>query len=168
MNKSNQNILFRGNKLKVMGEGLVEGQAMPSFTLTANDLSDLSSKSFAGKTLVISVVPSLDTPTCSIQTKRFNQEAEKLSSDVVILTVSMDLPFAQKRWCGAEGATKVVTASDYKHRGFGESFGVYMPDLGLLARAVFVVDKQGKITHVEYVADMSQEPDYQSVLQKLR
>ncbi|WKZ57946.1 MAG: thiol peroxidase [Bdellovibrionota bacterium] len=168
MNKSNQKITFQGKPLRVTGREVHEGDPMPAFKLTGVDMSDIDSASFKGKVLVLSVVPSLDTSTCALQTKRFNQEAEKLSPSVQILTVSMDLPFAQKRWCGAEGATRIMTGSDYKYRGFGETFGVYWTDMALLARAVFVVDKGGVVRHVEYVANLSDEPDYAAVLAKVR
>jgi len=164
MNTTNTNITLHGNPLKVAGNALTVGQPLPSFTLTANDLSDLKSDSFKGTVLVISVVPSLDTPTCAKQTSRFNQEASKLGSAITILTVSRDLPFAQKRWCGLEGADRVVTASDYKYRTFGESFGALAADVELLARAVFVVDKGGIIRHVEYVQELSAEPQYDAAL----
>lgn len=168
MNKTNTNLNFRGTKLPILGQAITEGQKLPNFKLTGNDMADMDNSKFAGKTLVISVVPSLDTPTCATQTRRFNEESTKLSKDVAILTVSMDLPFAQARWCGAEGIKNVVTASDYKYRSFGESFGTYIQTMGLLARAVFVVDKGGIVRHVEYVQDLSAEPDYTAVIAKLK
>jgi len=167
MNKSNANLTFKGNKLAVSGPALREGAPLPTFRLTGNDLSDITSDQFRGKVLVLSVVPSLDTPVCALQTKRFNQEVERLKG-VAVLTVSMDLPFAQKRWCGAENATHVITASDYKYRSFGETFGVLLKDLGLLGRAVFVADKQGTVAYVEYVQELSTEPDYAAVLAKVK
>ncbi len=168
MNSSNQNISFKGAKLTIKGKALKVGDSIPSFLLTANDMSDIKSDSFKGKALIISIVPSLDTPTCALQTKRFNKEATELSSKATILTVSRDLPFAQKRWCGAEAVANVVTASDFKYRSFGEAFGVEIPDWGLLARAVLVVNPQGKITHIEYVPEVSQEPNYEAALKAVR
>ncbi|MCC6931927.1 MAG: thiol peroxidase [Deltaproteobacteria bacterium] len=164
MSKTNKGITFKGNALTLQGTELKEGTRMPSFKLTAGDMSDLASESFNNKALIISVVPSLDTPVCSIQTKRFNQETSSLGSNVVVLTVSLDLPFAQKRWCGAEGVENVVVASDYKYREFGEKFGVHIKEWGLLSRALFVVDASGIIKHVEYVQDISNEPDYVTAL----
>jgi thiol peroxidase len=161
---TNEKITLFGNKVTVTGAPLKVGQMLPHFTLTGNDLADLSSDSFKHKVLIISVLGSLDTPVCSIQTKHFNQELSKLPQDVVVLTVSRDLPFAQKRWCGAEGATKVVTASDYKHRTFGPAFGTEVVESALLARAVFVADKKGVIQHVEYVDEITTEPDYSKAL----
>jgi thiol peroxidase len=164
MAKSNEVITMKGNPLKVEGRCLEEGAQLPQFTLTGLDMSDVSNAKYAGKVLVLVSVPSLDTPVCAVETKRFNQEAASLSDDVVIAVVSRDLPFAQKRWCGAEGVSNVVPLSDYKHRSFGKAFGVELPDLALLARAVFVADKQGTITHVDYVTEVAEEPDYGAAL----
>ena len=168
MSKTNQHVTFQGAPLPVIGRVLKEGDIMPSFKLTANDLSDYSSDNLRGKAAIISVVPSLDTSVCSIQTKRFNSEASKLSRDVVVLTVSMDLPFAQARWCSAEDAHNVVTASDYKYRSFGESFGVYIQNLALLSRAVFVIDKNYTVRYLEYVDEITNEPDYEAALKVLK
>lgn len=164
MNKSNQKITFQGKPLNVTGREIHEGDQMPAFRLTGGDLSDVTSESFRDKVLILSVVPSLDTSTCALQTRRFNQEAAALGSSVHIITVSMDLPFAQSRWCGAEGVDRLITASDHKYRRFGEDYGVYLPDTALLARAVFVVGQNGKVQHVEYVENLSEEPDYASAL----
>ena len=168
MNKSNQNITFKGNKITVQGDAVKEGQAAPDFKLTAGDMSDLGLEKFKNKVLILSVVPSLDTPVCSTQTKKFNDEAVKLSEDVMVLTVSRDLPFAQNRWCGANAAERIKTASDFKFRTFGKSYGAELPDLGLLSRAVFVIDKQGKVQHVEYVTEVTAEPDYESAIAKAK
>ena len=161
---TNDNITLMGNKVKIAGAALKAGQALPQFKLTGNDLSDISSEAFKNKVLILSVLPSLDTPVCSLQTQKFNAELEKLSGDVVVLTVSRDLPFAQKRWCGAANATKVTTASDYKYRTFGPAFGAEMVDSALLARAVLVADKNGIIQQVEYVNEIASEPDYDKAL----
>ncbi len=168
MSSDNKNITFKGSPLTILGKALKVGDTLPTFTLTANDMSDLSSTAFADKPVIVSVVPSVDTPVCSIQTKRFNQEAGELGSKVAILTVSRDLPFAQKRWCAAEGVENLTLASDYKHQAFGEAFGAFIKEWGLLARALFVADKTGKLVHVEYVSDVSSEPDYSVALQKVR
>ncbi len=172
MNTTNKNITFKGGPLTLLGKELRVGDFLPAFKLTANDMSDFKSESLRGKTVILSVVPSLDTPVCSIQTKRFNQEVSGLGKDsgkeVIVLTVSMDLPFAQKRWCGAEGVTSVVTASDYKYRSFGEAFGVLIKEWGLLGRAIFVADRDGKIVHLEYVPEVSTEPNYEAALKKVK
>lgn len=168
MNKKNSGITFKGQKMRIVGKAVREGSRLPRFKVTATDMSDIDNKTFEGKVLLISAVPSLDTPVCSLETKRFNDEVAKLSDDVVLLTVSMDLPFAQLRWCGASGSTRVQTASDYKYGKFGEAFGAYIKDLGLLTRSVFVADRTGKVVYVEYVPEITQEPDYASALAKVR
>lgn len=164
MAKSNERITMKGNPLRVEGPCIEEGQVAPQFTLTGTDMIDVTSGAFTGKVVVIVAVPSLDTPVCAIETKRFNSEATSLSEDVVVLAVSRDLPFAMKRWCGAEGVERVVPLSDYKHRTFGKAFGVDLPDIGLLARAVFVIDRSGKVAHVDYVSEIAEEPDYAAVM----
>jgi thiol peroxidase len=164
MAKSNERITMKGNPLVVEGKCLEEGMAVPDFKLTAVDMSDVTKQSYAGKVMVLVSVPSLDTPVCAIETKKFNQEAASLSPDVVVMAISRDLPFALKRWCGAEGVDRVVALSDHKYRGFGRQFGVELPDLGLLARAVFVVDKSGKLAYVDYVTEVADEPDYGAVM----
>ena len=158
---------FKGNPLTVTGREVHIGDTLPRFRLTGTDMNDVTEKDFAGSNLVISVVPSLDTPVCALQTKRFNQEASSFKS-ARILTVSMDLPFAQKRWCGAEGVENIVTASDYKYRRLGEDFGAYIQELGLLARAVFIADRQGVVQYVQYVSEVTEEPRYDEVLSKLK
>ena len=168
MNKSNKNISFKGNKLTILGTEIKEGDKAPAFTLVGTEMNDVTLDSFKGKALILSVVPSLDTPTCAIQTKRFNKEAASLSKDVAILTVSLDLPFAQKRWCGAEEVENLTTASDYKYRSFGEAYGAYIKEMGLLARAVFVIGKDSKVNYVEYVANLSDEPDYAGALKAVK
>lgn len=165
MNKTNKNITFKNNKLTVLGHEIKEGEKAPYFKLTGVEMQDVTLEQFKDKVLIISVVPSLDTPTCAVQTKRFNKEAAALSDKVAILTVSMDLPFAQKRWCGLEEVENLTTASDYKGRSFGQAYGTLIEELGVLTRAVFIVDRQGTIRHVEYVASISDEPDYVAALE---
>ena len=164
MAKSNENMTFKGSPMTVTGNQLSEGDMLPQFVLTGTEMQEITNAEFSGKVLIVSVAPSLDTPVCQLQTKRFNQEASKMSDQIAVLTVSRDLPFAQKRWCGAEGVEQVVCASDYKHRTFGQAFGVDAEDIGLLCRAVFVADKDGKLTYVDYVTELSEEPNYQEVL----
>ena len=168
MAKSNDKITMKGNPLKVEGRCIEEGTSAPAFTLTAADMSDSTNATFAGKVVVLLAIPSIDTPVCAAETKKFNEEAASLSHDVVIASVSRDLPFALKRWCAAEGVDRVVTLSDYKYRTFGKQFGVDLPDLGLLARALFVVDKAGKVVHVDYVSEVAEEPDYQAALAAIK
>lgn len=160
-------VTMKGNPLSLAGDELKVGQPAPDFEVLDNGLKPVKFSSYKGKVCVISSVPSLDTPVCDMETRKFNQMAVKLSSDVSILTISMDLPFAQKRWCGAAGVDKVVTLSDHRHAEFGNSYGVLIPELRLLARAVFVVDKKGVIQHIQLVREIAEEPDYDAVLQAL-
>jgi thiol peroxidase len=158
-------ITFKGGPMTLLGTELKVGDKLPAYKLTGTDMSDITNDHFAGKVLVVSVVPSLDTPVCATQTRKFNEQAAKLNDGIRILTVSLDLPFAAKRFCAAEGISAVVTASDFKHQQFGTSFGVKIKELGLLTRAVFVADRQGKVVHVEYVKEATQEPDYDKALE---
>jgi thiol peroxidase len=159
-------ITMKGNPLTLTGHEIKAGDKAPDATLVANDLSEVKLSSFKGKKIILSVLPSLDTPVCDLQTKRFNKEASQLS-DVVVLTVSKDLPFAQKRWCGAAGATAVKTLSDYRGN-FGETYGVLIKGLNLLARCVFVIDEEGNVTYVQLVKEVAAEPDYDEVLKAVK
>jgi len=157
-------ITMKGKPLTLVGKELKEGDPAPDFEVLDNGLSQVKLSSFRGKVCVISSVPSLDTPVCDMETRRFNQEAGKLSVEVQILTISMDLPFAQKRWCGAAGVDKVVTLSDHRNASFGTAYGVLIKDLRLLARAVFVLDREGIIQYIHIVKETTEEPDYEAVL----
>ena len=157
-------ITFQGNPLTLVGNEVKVGDRAPDFEVLDNGLALVTLATHKGKVLVISSVPSLDTPVCDMETRRFNAEAGKLGSDVVILTVSMDLPFAQKRWCGAAGVDQVVTVSDHRNASFGEAYGTLIKELRLLTRAVFVVDKTGVVRYVETVKEITQEPDYEAAL----
>lgn len=157
-------VTMRGNPLTLVGPELKVGQKAPGFTLTGKGMAPASLDSFKGKVKVITTVPSLDTPVCDMETRRFNEEAGKLPADVQILSVSMDLPFAQARWCGAAGVDKVTTLSDYRSAEFGRSYGALIKELHLLARAVFVVDKNDNVTYVEYVKEVANQPDYEAAL----
>ncbi|HEY3304695.1 MAG TPA: thiol peroxidase [Candidatus Binatia bacterium] len=160
-------ISFKGNPVNLVGNEVKVGQAAPDFKVQKSaDMSDYTLGSGAGKTRIFATVPSLDTPVCDQETRRFNEEAAKLSN-VEIVTVSMDLPFAQKRWCGAAGIDKVVTASDHRDASFGKNYGVLIsggPLDRVLARAVFVVGPDNKLKHVEYVSDIAQHPNYDAAL----
>jgi thiol peroxidase len=142
------------------------GDTAPDFTAVDTDLKPVKLSDFKGKTVVISAVPSLDTPVCEIQTKKFNQEAA--SANATIVTISMDLPFAQKRFCGANGITAVKVVSDYKDRDFATKYGLYIKELGLISRAVLVVDKNGKVAYEEIVKEVTQEPNYKAALDKVK
>ncbi len=161
-------VTFKGNPLTLIGKEVKVGDVAPDFTALANDLSPISLSSFKGKPLIISSVPSLDTPVCDMSTRRFNQEATALGSDVTILTISMDLPFAQARWCGAAGVQNIVTLSDHRDASFGMAYGLLIKELRLLARAVFVIDKNGKIQYLQLVPEVAQEPDYDGALDALK
>jgi len=157
-------VTMRGNPLTLLGKELKVGDAAPDIEVLNNDLAPVKLSAYKGSVCVVSTVPSLDTPTCDMETRRFNQEASNLGPDVNILTVSTDLPFAQKRWCGAAGVDKVTTLSDHRDAAFGEAYGVLIKELRLLARAVFVVDKEGAIRYVQLVKEIAEEPDYDAVI----
>lgn len=161
-------VTAEGNPLTLQGEILEVGKNMPDCTLLDNDMQPVNLSSFLGKKLIIASVPSLDTPVCDMETRRFNTEAAALGDDVVILTVSMDLPFAQKRWCGAAGVEAVKTFSDHREASFGEATGTLIKELRLLARAIFVVGEDGKIAYLEYVGDITHEPDYDAALSAIK
>lgn len=158
-------VTFKGNPMTLVGDEVKPGQKAPDFTLVGTDMQPKTLKDYAGKVKIISTVPSLDTAVCGRETRRFNEEAAKLGDDTVVLTVSVDLPMAQKRWCGAAGIDRVVTLSDYKTHDFGKQYGVRIKELGLLARCVFVVDKNDTVTHVELVKEVAEEPDYNRVIE---
>ena len=160
-------VTMRGNPLTLLGPELKVGDRAPDFTLVTNEMQQVTLADYKGMALALVSVPSLDTPVCAVETRRFNAEAAKLDASVRILTISMDLPFAQKRWCGAMGIDKVETLSDHREASFGLNYGVLIKELRLLARAVFVVDRAGVLTHVELVREIADEPYYAGVLSAL-
>ena len=157
-------VTLHGDDLTLVGEAVSIGDVAPDVTVLDNDLSPVNLSRYTGKVRVISSVPSLDTPVCDAETRRFNKEAESLGPDVVVLTISMDLPFAQKRWCGAAGIERVQTLSDHRDAAFSMAYGVLIKELRLLARAIFVVDRDGAIRYIQLVPEVSDEPDYDAVL----
>jgi thioredoxin-dependent peroxiredoxin len=161
-------ITMMGNPLTLLGKTLKVGDPAPDFTVINNDMASVSLSAYRGKICVISSVPSLDTSVCDMETRRFNQEAEDLGPDVVILTISMDLPFAQKRWCGAAGVERVVTLSDHRDASFGTAYGMLIKELRLLARCVFIVDKAGMIRYIQLVDEVTHEPDYEPILKAVK
>ncbi|MBI3314058.1 MAG: thiol peroxidase [Candidatus Omnitrophica bacterium] len=161
-------VTFKGNPLTLIGAELKAGDKAPDFKLLAGDLSEVTLASSKGKTRLLSVVPSLDTPVCDLQTKRFNEEAGKLPSDVIVFAVSCDLPFAQKRWCGAANASKIQTLSDHRDTSFGKAYGVLIKELRLLARSIFIIDANDKIQYVEYVKEVTEHPNYEKALASLK
>jgi len=157
-------ITMKASPLALLGDTVKVGQEAPDFEVVANDLSTVRFSSFHGKVCIISSVPSLDTSVCDTMTRKFNEQATKLAEDVVVLTISMDLPFAQKRWCGAAGVYNLQTLSDHRDASFGKAYGVLIKELRLLARAVFVVDKGGIISYMQIVEELTDEPYYEPVL----
>jgi thiol peroxidase len=157
-----------GKPVTLVGQEVKEGDVAPNFKVIGNDLEAVQFSSYRGKVCIICSVGSLDTPTCDVETRKFNTEAGNLGDDVVILTVSMDLPFAQKRWCGAAGIDKVVTLSDHRDAEFGNAYGVLTKESRLLARAVFVVDRDGIVRYVQIVKELANEPDYDAVISAVK
>ena len=157
-------VTFGGNPMTLVGPELKVGDDAPDVEVVDNDLQPVKLSTYKGKVAIVAAVASLDTGTCDVETRRFNQEIGKLGDDVVVLTISMDLPFAQKRWCGAAGVETVKTFSDHRSAAFGEAWGVLMKELRLLARAVFVVDREGDIQYVELLGEVGDEPDYDAAL----
>jgi len=156
-------VTFQQVAVTLVGNELKVGDKAPDFTVLSNDLKEVSSKDYEGKVKLISVVPSVDTGVCSKQTKRFNDEAEKLDN-VNVLTISMDLPFAQARWREVNDVKNVDLFSDHRNADFGEKYGVLIKELRLLARAIFIVDSEDKITYVEYVDEVTDHPNYDEAL----
>ena len=161
-------VTMKGNALTLQGNDIEAGDKAPDFEVLDNDLSTVKLSDYTGKVVIISSLPSLDTPVCDIQTRKFNEEAAKLSADAVVLTISMDLPFAQKRWCGAAGVDNVRTLSDHRDASFATAFGVLIKELRLLARAVFVVDATGTVCYVQIVDELTHEPDYAAAIDAAR
>jgi thiol peroxidase len=161
-------ITMKGNPLTLIGNEVNVGERAPDFMVLDNDLSPVQFSSYRGKICVLSSVPSLDTPVCDIETRKFNEEASRLGTDILILTISMDLPFAQKRWCAAAGVNRVKTLSDHREASFGASFGVLIKELRLLARAVFLVDGKGTLQYIQFVKELTKEPDYEAILSALK
>lgn len=157
-------VTMRGNPVTLEGQSPEVGQPAPDVVLVANDMSEKRLRDYRGKTVILSTVPSLDTPVCDKETRTFNERAAALPDDVVVLTVSMDLPFAQKRWCGANGIESVVTLSDFRDRDLAEKYGLRIRETGLLARTVWVIDPDGVIRYREIVPEVASEPDYEAAL----
>jgi len=164
MGVRNNVVMMKGKPLTLIGKEVKVGGKAPDFTVLDGTLSPVRLSDFKGKTVIVVSVPSVDTPTCDMETRRFNQEAAKFGDKAIILTISMDLPFAQARWCAAAGVKNVKLLSDFRDRSFGENFGVLIKELGLLARMIFIIDKNGKVQYVQYVKETTEEPDYDDVL----
>lgn len=159
-------ITFKQEPITLLGSQVKTGETAPEFTLLDNDLNEVNLSTYDGQKKLISVVPSIDTGVCDQQTRKFNEEASQ--EDGVVLTVSVDLPFAQKRWCASNGLDNVITLSDHKDLSFGENYGVVMEELRLLARSVFVLDKNNKVVYSEIVSEGTDFPDFESALEAYR
>jgi thiol peroxidase len=157
-------VTLAGNPVTLIGPELKEGNKAPDFEVLTEDRKKVNISSFKGKTCIITTVPSLDTAVCDMQIKRFNKEAKQLSDDVVVLTISADLPFAQSRWCVANGADAITVLSDHLDMSFGKAYGTYMKENRLECRAVFVIDLNGIVGYAEYVPEVTDHPDYDGVL----
>jgi len=157
-------VTLKGEPVTLSGKPVAVGDPAPDFTALDDSFQPVALSDFRGRPVLISAVPSLDTPVCSLQTRRFNTELAGLPEDLVVITISMDLPFAQKRFCGKEGITGMVVVSDSARREFGEAYGVYIPARGLLARSIFLIDAGGIIRYVQIVPEISHEPDYEAAL----
>lgn len=161
-------VTMKGNPLTLVGNEVKVGDKAPDFEVFRKDLSPVQFSSFLGKPCIILSVPSLDTGVCSIETLRFNEETKKLGDKVNVLTISMDLPFAQSRWSEANNADKVITLSDHREASFGMAYGVLIKELRLLSRDVFVIDKEGTIRYIEHVKELTNEPDYDAILNEVK
>jgi thioredoxin-dependent peroxiredoxin len=161
-------VTMRGNPLTLVGNEVKVGEAAPDFMALDNNLTPVKLSAYIPKICILSSVPSLDTPVCDIETRKFNEEASKLDEKVQILTISMDLPFAQKRWCGAAGVGKIQTLSDHREAQFGIAYGVLIKELRLLARAVFLVDQKGILQYIQLVKEIANEPNYDEIWSVLK
>lgn len=162
------NITFGGDKVNLIGQEIKVGDIAPSFKATKNDLSEYSSEDYKGDIVIYSIAPSIDTPVCSLQARTFNEKATELGDDVHVVTITVDLPFAQKRFCAVEGVDKAEIVSDYKNREFGEKYGFLIDGLMLLARGVVVVDKEGKVSYVEYVPEVTNEVNFDAAIDAVK
>ena len=167
MNKRENAVTFAGNPVALIGDEVKVGDKAPVFTALKNDLSVFSSDEVKGKKVIISAVPSVDTGVCELQTKRFNEEAQKLEN-TIILTISADLPFAQSRFCAAEGIKILIMLSDHRDLDFAHKYGLELDGLRLLSRAIFVIDESGTVTYVQYVPEVTDHPDYDKALEAAR
>ena len=157
-----------GQQIVLLGDELKVGQQAPDFKVVDNSFKPVRLSDFQGKTLMLSIVPSIDTGICSLQTKRFNEEVAKLPDSVQLLTISTDLPFAQKRFCEQEQVNNMAVLSDAVWRDFGSSYGLLIKDMGLLTRAIIIINQQGKVAYLQLVPELAQEPDYDAALKVLR
>jgi len=156
-------ITFKNNPVSLDGRFPKVGEYAPGFVAIDKELKEKTLNDFSDKIKIISSVPSLDTSVCSTETKKLDEIMKKFSDEYIFITISMDLPFAQNRWCGANNVEKVITLSDYKYKSFGINYGVYVRELGLLARCIFIIDKQNKIRYIQVVNEITNEPNYEEI-----
>jgi thiol peroxidase len=168
MKKDNTKVTFKGNPVTLVGEAVKVGDKAPDFTLLDSTLTPRSLGDYEGKVKVLAIYPSIDTGICAAQNRKFNELATQLSDDVAVLSVSCDLPFAQSRFCGAEGLENVITLSDHKEVDFGHKYGFLIEELRLLARGTVIIDKHNVIQYVEFVPEIATEPDYDSALTAIK
>ena len=168
MKEKERTVTMKGKTLTLIGEEIRVGRRAPEFTALDGDLREVHFSTYKGKTCIIASLPSLDTEVCDIETRKFNEAAAALGEDFVVLVISMDLPFAQKRWCGASGVERVLVLSDHKDGSFGKAYGLLIKELRLLARAVVVVDVKGFVRYREIVEDLTKEPDYEAAIAAAR
>lgn len=163
-------VLFKGNPLTLVGNEVKRGQAAPDFKLNyfEGGMKTITLDDVKGRPTLLSVVPSLDTAVCAMQTKKFNDSLAAMGDKINAVTVSLDLPFAMNRFCGAEGIKNLRVGSDYQDRNFGQSYGTLIDELKIMSRAVFVLDKEGKVVYADYVPEVTSEPDYDAALEALR
>ncbi len=164
MNKTDLKVTFAGGPVTIVGNLIKEGDKAPNFKVLSRELKPVSLSDFAGKTVIIAVYPSIDTGVCAAQNRKFNEEANKLENTIV-LSISCDLPFAQARFCGAEGLNNIITLSDHKDLDFGAKYGFVIEELRLLTRGTVIIDKEGVVRYVEHVSEITEEPDYNKAIE---
>lgn len=168
MKKNKQEVTFSGSSVTLLGEEAKVGNKAADFTVVDADMKPVKLSDYSGKIKILSVAPSIDTPVCANQTRRFNREATKLNDKISVLSISVDLPFALKRFCGAEGIDNVDTLSDHKETDFGLKYGFLIEGLRILARGIVIIDENDMIRYVEYVSEIGEEPDYEKALEEVR
>jgi thioredoxin-dependent peroxiredoxin len=168
MRKDNSKVSAKGNPITLAGNEVKAGDTAPDFRVVDKDLASRSLKDYEGKIKVLAIYPSIDTGVCAAQNRKFNEMATGLSDEVVVLSISCDLPFAQSRFCAAEGLQNVVTLSDYQQVDFGLKYGFLMENLRLLARGSVVIDKENVVQHIQWVPEITDEPDYDAVFNSVK
>lgn len=168
MEKNDQKVKFGGNPVTLLGDAAKPGNIAPDFTVMDSDMKPVKLSDFNGKIKILSIAPSVDTPVCANQTRTFNKEATKMNDNIAVLSISVDLPFALKRFCAAEGIDNVEALSDHKEVEFGMKYGFLIEEMRLLARGIVIIDKDDTIRYVEYVPEIGEEPNYEKALEEVR